>query len=96
MLDMGFYDDIMKIERLLPKERQTIMFSATMPPKIQQLAKTILRNPEEISIAISRPPDTIMQSAYLCYDNQKLGILKHLFKERKPNKVILFPVQNKR
>lgn len=90
MLDMGFYDDIMKIEKLLPKERQTIMFSATMPPKIQQLAKTILRNPEEITIAIARPPETILQSAYLCYDNQKLGILKHLFTERKPNKVILF------
>ena len=90
MLDMGFFDDIMKIEKLLPKERQTIMFSATMPPKIQQLAKTILRNPEEITIAIARPPETILQSAYLCYDNQKLGILKHLFKEKKPNKVILF------
>lgn len=90
MLDMGFYDDIMKIEKLLPKERQTIMFSATMPPKIQQLAKTILRNPEEITIAIARPPETILQSAYLCYDNQKEGILKHLFKEKKPNKVILF------
>ena len=90
MLDMGFFDDIMKIASLLPKERQTVMFSATMPPKIQQLAKTILKDPEEISIAISRPPDTILQSAYICYDAQKLGILKQLFKEKKPNKVILF------
>ncbi len=90
MLDMGFYDDIMKIENLLPKERQTIMFSATMPPKIQQLAKTILRDPKEITIAIARPPETILQSAYICYETQKIGILKQLFKEKKPNKVLLF------
>ena len=90
MLDMGFYDDIMKIEKLLPKERQTILFSATMPPKIQQLAKNILRNPEEISIAISRPPETILQSAYVCNDAQKEGIIRHLFTDKKPNKVILF------
>jgi len=90
MLDMGFFDDIMKIEKLLPKERQTIMFSATMPPKIQQLAKTILHEPEEISISITRPPDTIMQSVYLCYEPQKMHILRQLFEEKKPRKVILF------
>lgn len=90
MLDMGFYDDIMKIEKLLPKERQTIMFSATMPPKIQQLAKTILRDPKEITIAIARPPETILQSAYICHEAQKIGIVKQLFKEKKPNKVLLF------
>ena len=90
MLDMGFFDDIMKIEKLLPKNRQTIMFSATMPPKIQTLAKTILQNPAEISIAISRPPETILQSAYICYEAQKLEIVKQLFKDKQPNKVILF------
>ncbi|MEA4905065.1 MAG: DEAD/DEAH box helicase, partial [Petrimonas sp.] len=90
MLDMGFYDDIMKIEKLLPKERQTIMFSATMPPKIQQLAKTILHDPEEIAIAIARPPETILQSAYICYEPQKIEIVKQLFSDKKPNKVILF------
>jgi superfamily II DNA/RNA helicase len=90
MLDMGFYDDIMKIEKLLPKDRQTIMFSATMPPKIQQMAKTILRNPKEISIAISRPPETILQSAYVCYEEQKPAIIKHLFASKNPKKVILF------
>src|SRR5690554_7086873 len=90
MLDMGFYDDIMKIEKLLPKDRQTVMFSATMPPKIQQLAKTIQRNPEEISIAIARPPESIIQSTYICYEPQKMQILKRLFHEKKPNKVILF------
>jgi superfamily II DNA/RNA helicase len=90
MLDMGFYDDIMKIEKLLPKDRQTIMFSATMPPKIQQMAKTILRNPKEITIAISRPPETILQSAYVCYEEQKPAIIKHLFASKNPKKVILF------
>jgi superfamily II DNA/RNA helicase len=90
MLDMGFQDDIMKIEKLLPKKRQTIMFSATMPPKIQQLAKTILDDPKEITIAIARPPETILQSAYICYEGQKINIVKNLFKEKKPNKVILF------
>ncbi len=90
MLDMGFFDDIMKIEKLLPKDRQTIMFSATMPSKIQQLAKTILRDPEEIAIAVARPPETILQSAYICYDAQKIGIVESLFKEKRPKKVILF------
>ena len=61
MLDMGFYDDIMTIVRKLPKERQTIMFSATMPPKICQLAKTIMHDPAEVQIAVSRPPETIHQ-----------------------------------
>ena len=90
MLDMGFYDDIMKIEKLLPKNRQTVMFSATMPPKIRQLAKTILHNPVEISIAIARPPETIVQSAYICYEPQKVELLKHIFENKKPNKAILF------
>ena len=90
MLDMGFYDDIMKIEKMLPKDRQTIMFSATMPPKIQQLAKTILHHPEEITIAVSRPPETILQTAYICYEPQKIEIVKQLFSDKKPNKVILF------
>ncbi len=90
MLDMGFYEDIMKIEKLLPKKRQTIMFSATMPPKIEQLAKTILNNPKEITLEITRPPETILQTAYICYEPQKLGIVQSLFKEKKPDKVILF------
>ncbi|MDE7074478.1 MAG: DEAD/DEAH box helicase, partial [Odoribacter sp.] len=64
MLDMGFFDDIMQIVNKLPKKRQTIMFSATLPPKIRQLAKQILHNPAEINIAISKPNDAIMQSAY--------------------------------
>lgn len=90
MLDMGFYDDIMQIVRRLPKERQTIMFSATMPPKIRQLAKTILNQPEEVRIAVSRPPETIMQTAYICYEAQKPGIVRNLFLAQEPNKVLIF------
>ncbi|MDR2042354.1 MAG: DEAD/DEAH box helicase [Tannerella sp.] len=90
MLDMGFYDDIMQIYRKLPPTCQVIMFSATMPPKIRTMAQTILKNPEEIKVAIARPPDTIIQSAYICYEAQKLPILKHLFEESRPQRVIIF------
>ncbi len=90
MLDMGFYDDIMQVYKQLPKTCQIIMFSATMPPKIRTLANTILKNPEEIQIAISRPPETIMQTAYICYDAQKLRILEDLFSQSRPQRVIIF------
>ncbi|MDR1337037.1 MAG: DEAD/DEAH box helicase [Tannerella sp.] len=90
MLDMGFYDDIMQIYRKLPLTCQIIMFSATMPPKIRTLAQTILKQPEEIKVAIARPPETIIQSAYICYEVQKLPILKHLFEESRPQRAIIF------
>lgn len=90
MLDMGFYDDIMQIVKLLPKERQTIMFSATMPEKIQQLANNILNDPEIIKIAVSRPAEKIIQAAYICYENQKLGLIKALFEEHVPDRCIIF------
>ncbi len=90
MLDMGFADDIMQIVKHLPKERQTIMFSATMPTKIQQLAKTILNNPEEVKLAVSKPADRIIQTAYICYETQKLGIIESLFSEQQPERVIIF------
>ena len=90
MLDMGFYEDIMQIVKYLPKERQTIMFSATMPAKIQQLAITILNNPAEIKLAVSRPADKIIQAAYVCYENQKLGIIRSLFTDEVPERVIIF------
>ena len=90
MLDMGFYDDIMQIYKLLPQNCQTIMFSATMPPKIRTLAQNILKNPEEIQIAISRPPESIMQTAYVCHDTQKLPILEDLFTKSRPQRVIIF------
>lgn len=90
MLDMGFYEDIMQIVKYLPKERQTIMFSATMPTKIQQLANTILNNPAEIKLAVSKPADKIIQAAYVCYENQKLGIIRSLFIDEVPERVIIF------
>lgn len=90
MLDMGFCDDILTIEKALPKERQTIMFSATMPEKIQELARTILRNPVEIKLAVSKPAEKIHQMSYICYEPQKMGIIRSLFKEEKPERVIIF------
>ena len=90
MLDMGFSEDIMKIVSYMPKERQTIMFSATLPPKIRELAKTILRNPAEVNIAISKPNEAIDQSAYVCYESQKLGIIRELFATPSGSKTIIF------
>ena len=90
MLDMGFYDDIMQIVKQLPSTCQAIMFSATMPAKIQQLANNILKNPAEIKLAVSKPAEKIVQGAYVCYENQKLGIVSSLFAENVPEKVIIF------
>ena len=90
MLDMGFYDDIMQIVKMLPQERQTMLFSATMPEKIQQMANNILKNPVEIKLAVSKPADNIIQAAYICWETQKLGIIQSLFEEQKPERVIVF------
>ena len=90
MLDMGFSDDILQIEKLLPKDRQTILFSATMPDKIQQLAKTILNNPVEVKIAVSKPAEKIQQSAYVCYEPQKAEIIKKMFHADELKRVIIF------
>ncbi len=90
MLDMGFYDDIMQVVKQMPKERQTIMFSATMPANIQKLANNILNNPVEIKLAVSKPAEKIVQDAYVCYENQKLNIIQSLFSQEVPEKVIIF------
>lgn len=90
MLDMGFSDDIMQIVKDLPKDRQTIMFSATMPDKIQQLAHSILNDPVEVKIAVSKPAEKIQQSAYICHEAQKTGIIKHLFATDQLQRVIIF------
>lgn len=90
MLDMGFFDDIMAIVKKLPVNRQTIMFSATMPPKIKLLAKTILQNPIEVKTAISRPPESIDQAAYICHEAQKTGLIKNIFSDKDLSKVIIF------
>jgi ATP-dependent RNA helicase RhlE len=91
MLDMGFYDDIKKIISFLPKKRQTLMFSATMPPKIKELAKVNLDNPIEISIAISKPSDGIDQQAYLVEDGHKTALINYLVKNNQAlDSVIIF------
>ena len=90
MLDMGFSDDILQIAKQLPQNHQTIMFSATMPTKIQHLARTLLINPVEVKIAVSKPAEKIQQSAYVCYEPQKQGIIRHLFKAGELHRVIIF------
>jgi superfamily II DNA/RNA helicase len=90
MLDMGFIDDIMKIVQQLPQSCQRIMFSATMPPKIRELAVQLLHNPVEVKIAVSKPAEKIRQSAYVCYDPQKLKIINHIFKQGDLQRVIIF------
>lgn len=80
----------MQINNALPKECQRVMFSATMPPKIKRFARTILNEPAEVELAISRPPDSIVQSAYVCYERQKLPILTQLFRETPPTRTIIF------
>ena len=90
MLDMGFSEDILKIASYIPSTCQTIMFSATMPQKIEQLAKTLLKNPAEVKLAVSRPADNILQQAYVCHENQKVGIIRHLFRNNELSRVIIF------
>lgn len=90
MLDMGFSDDIMKIASKLPKTCQTIMFSATMPKDIEKLAQTLLKNPVEIKLAVGKPAEKIQQSAYLCYETQKLSIIQDIFKAGDLKRVIIF------
>ena len=90
MLDMGFLDDINRIISFLPPIRQNLLFSATMPEKIRQLAKTILRNPAEVSIAISKPPDKINQQAFVLYENQKLPLLKQILRKANFKSALIF------
>ena len=90
MLDMGFSDDILQIAKQLPHKHQTIMFSATMPNDILKLAHQLLKNPVEVKLSLSKPAEGIAQYAYICYETQKMGIIKSIFKERKPERVIIF------
>lgn len=90
MLDMGFFEDIKTIIKALPKERQTILFSATMPPEIAKMAKEVMYNPVEIKIAVSKPAEKIEQSLYICRDGDKTLILKYIFDGDKPERVIVF------
>jgi superfamily II DNA/RNA helicase len=90
MLDMGFQDDINKIIKVLPVKRQNLLFSATMPEKIRQLARKILHEPVEINIAISKPPEKIIQKAFVVYDGQKLPLIKKLLKETPYKNALVF------
>ncbi len=90
MLDMGFSDDLAKIITYLPKERQNLLFSATMPVKMRDLAKKILKDPIEINIAISKPPEQIIQKAFVVYEAQKVPIIKDMLRSKKFTKVIVF------
>jgi superfamily II DNA/RNA helicase len=92
MLDMGFYEDIVRIIKYLPEKRQTLLFSATMPPKIRALANRILKDPVEINIAISKPAEGILQQAYSVYDEQK----EKLIKQTTNTQVLLFSLRPKR
>lgn len=90
MLDMGFYDDIMKIVNLLPKQRQTLMFSATMPKAIRDLAHKVLQDPEEVSIALSKPAEKILQLAYSVYDANKVELARYLLQGATGRTVLVF------
>jgi len=96
MMDMGFIDDIKKIASHLPKERQTLMFSATMPSKIRKLSQELLKDPEHINIAISKPAEGVLQAVYLVYDAVKVDLLCKLIRD-KPNydSIIIFSSRKK-
>jgi len=90
MLDMGFNDDIMKIISYLPAKRQNLLFSATMPPRIRDLARKILHQPIEVNISLSKPPEKIKQEAFVVYDAQKSALVKYLLKSRDFKSVLIF------
>ncbi len=90
MLDMGFFDDLMKIVRTCGTDRQTLLFSATMPPRIREMTRTIMREPEQVNIAISKPAEGIQQEAYLVYDGQKIELVKEILKGEDYPSVIIF------
>jgi len=90
MLDMGFYDDIMKIISFLPPKRQNLLFSATMPVKIRELARKILHEPAEVNIAISKPPAKIVQEAFVVYETQKIPLVKWLLKTTNLKSTLIF------
>lgn len=90
MLDMGFHDDLMKIISFLPKKRQSLLFSATMPQKMRELARKLLNNPAEINIAVSKPPEQILQQAYVVYEPQKIPLIKYVLTHQTYTRVIIF------
>lgn len=96
MLDIGFYDDIVKIIEKLPKKRQSLLFSATMAPKIRKLAKEILHNPKEINLAVSKPAEGVTQRVYLAHEEQKTGLVKEILADKDNFKSIIIFCSTKR
>jgi superfamily II DNA/RNA helicase len=90
MLDMGFYDDIIRIIRFLPEKKQSLLFSATMPARMRELARKILHNPVEINIALSKPAEGILQQAYLTFNSQKIELLKRIISSKHAESVLIF------
>lgn len=90
MLDMGFQEDIMRIISYLPKKRQTLLFSATMPPRIRTLAKSVLHNPEQVNLAVSQPAAGITQQIYKVFDEQKIPLITSLLQDANYSSVIIF------
>jgi superfamily II DNA/RNA helicase len=90
MLDMGFQDELMKIISFLAPERQNLLFSATMPHKMRELARKLLNEPVEINIAVSKPPEQIVQKAFVVFENQKAPLIKYLLKLKDYTRVIIF------
>lgn len=96
MLDIGFHDDIIRIFSHLPAKRQTLMFSATMPPKIRTLASKVLNNPKEFATAISKPAEGVLQAAYICYENQKTPLIESLIAGKEDQSIIIFCATKKK
>ncbi len=96
MLDMGFHDDIMMIVSKLPKKRQTLLFSATMPGKIRQLSKKLLNNPKQLNIAMSKPVEGVLQGAYLVFEDQKINLIENLLNGKKNYPSILIFASTKK
>lgn len=96
MLDIGFHDDIIRIFSHLPKERQTLMFSATMPPKIRALASKVLKSPKEFATAISKPAEGVLQAAYICYETQKTPLIESLIADKEDQSIIIFCATKKK
>lgn len=90
MLDMGFYDDIMFIIKHLPAKRQNLLFSATMPPKIREMARQILHEPAEINISISKPNEKIVQEAFVVFEQQKIPLIRHVLQQKEFTSVLIF------
>ncbi|RLD67053.1 MAG: ATP-dependent helicase [Bacteroidetes bacterium] len=95
MLDMGFYDDIVKIIKSIPEKRQTLMFSATMPQKIRKLAHKVLVDPFEVNLAMSKPAEGILQVAYMVFDPNKIALIKSLLEGKDLKSILVFSATKK-